>query len=126
VGDPPTKKGDNSTQLELLRSNNNSLPNMEGRSSTLRQGQHGHIRLDGNDVAPTICASARTPFHYAEDRLINVREAATLQSFPVWYKFKGNLTSQYRQIGNAIPVELATAVAKSFRDVLIYEYEDES
>lgn len=106
-------------------SNDDSLPNMEGRRTTLQQGQHGHVRLDGNDVAPTLCAAARTPFHYAEDRLINVREAATLQSFPTWYTFHGSLTSQYRQVGNAVPVQLATAVADSVRNVLIYEYEVE-
>lgn len=101
------------------------LPNMEGRHTALQPGQHGHIRLDGNDVAPTICASARTPFHFAEDRLITVREAAALQSFPRWYKFEGSLTSQYRQVGNAVPIKLVTAVAKSVHDVLIYEYEEE-
>ena len=105
--------------------NDNTLSNMEGRKTNLHPGQHGHIRLDGNDVAPTLCASARTPFHYFEDRLITVREAATIQSFPKWYTFQGNITSQYRQVGNAIPVRLATAVANSFRDVLIYEYEEE-
>ena len=108
-----------------VRNYSPSLSNMEGRRTALQPGQHGHIRLDGNDVAPTICASARTPFHFAEDRLITVREAATLQSFPKWYKFEGSLTSQYLQVGNAVPVALATAVANSVRDVLIYEYEEE-
>ena len=108
-----------------VRNGNSSLPNMEGRCTTLQPGQHGHIRLDGDDAAPTICASARTPFHFAEDRLITVREAAALQSFPKWYEFKGSLKSQYRQVGNAIPVALATAVANSVRDVLTYEYEEE-
>ena len=31
----------------------------------------------------------------------------------------------YRQVGNAVPVALATAVATSVRDVLTYEYEEE-
>ena len=110
---------------QLQARSGNLLSNMEGRHTSLQPGQHGHIRLDGNDVAPTIRASACTPFHYAEDRIITVREAAALQSFPKWYKFEGSLTSQYRQVGNAVPVKLATAVANSVRDVLTYEYEEE-
>lgn len=54
--------------------------------------------------APTIRANGPTPLHYAEDRCINVREAACLQSFPLHYRFHGSLTSQYRQIGKMIMV----------------------
>jgi DNA (cytosine-5)-methyltransferase 1 len=103
--------------------NDNSLPNMEGRATNLKPGQHGHICLDGNDVAPTLRAAAVTPFHFSGDRLLYVREVATLQSFPVRYKFYGGITSQYRQAGNAVPVETSTAVAQSIRQVLLYEYE---
>lgn len=31
---------------------------------------------------------------------------------------------QYRQIGNAVPVELATAVARSMGQILMFEYDD--
>ena len=61
--------------------------------------------------------------HWDEDRCITVREAATLQSFPIDYVFHGDLISQYRQVGNAVPVSLATAVAQSVRLLLLYEYE---
>ena len=77
-----------------------------------------------HDCAPTIRASSVTPFHYSEDRCINVREAACLQSFPVDYEFVGSLVSQYRQVGNAVPVELSTAVAQSVRQILLHEYGD--
>lgn len=102
----------------------NSLPNMGGRTTSLRPGQHGHIRLMPHDCAPTIRASSVTPFHHSEDRCINVREAACLQSFPVDYEFVGSLVSQYRQVGNAVPVELSTAVAQSVRQILLHEYGD--
>jgi DNA (cytosine-5)-methyltransferase 1 len=77
-----------------------------------------------HDCAPTIRASSVTPFHFSEDRCINVREAACLQSFPVDYEFVGSLGSQYRQVGNAVPVELSTAVAQSVRQILLHEYGD--
>jgi len=48
-------------------------------------------------------------------RQLRVREAARLQSFPDWFKFKGTTTSQLRQIGNAVPPLLSLALAKQVR-----------
>ena len=93
------------------------------KTTQSQPGQHGVVRLMPYEVAPTILAAAGTPFHYAEDRLINVREAATLQSFPLQYVLHGTVTSQYKQVGNAVPVELCSAIAQSIRQTLLYEYE---
>lgn len=49
---------------------------------------------------------------------INVREAARLQSFPDWFKFDGSKSSQFNQIGNAVPPLLSYYLAISFRDHL--------
>jgi DNA (cytosine-5)-methyltransferase 1 len=51
-------------------------------------------------------------------RRITVEEAAALQSFPVGWSFKGPLAAQLRQVGNAVPPELAFEVASSLREVL--------
>ena len=112
------------TTKEALDRVNDSLPNMQGRASSLLP-QHGVTRLKPHECAPTIRAGSVTPFHYSKDRCINVREAATLQSFPLDYKFIGSLSSQYKQVGNAVPVELASAVAQSIKQVLMYEYKEE-
>ena len=45
--------------------------------------------------------------HPEQHRAISVREAASLQTFPLDFIFTGNLNSQARQIGNAVPTILA-------------------
>ncbi len=45
-------------------------------------------------------------------RRLSWQEAAAIQTFPAGMKFEGNLTSKYRQIGNAVPVKLAEVVAE--------------
>jgi DNA (cytosine-5)-methyltransferase 1 len=51
--------------------------------------------------------------HPLEDRPLSVREYARIQTFPDDYEFLGSMSSQYKQIGNAVPVKLAKSMGKA-------------
>lgn len=89
--------------------------------STVKFSQNNQ-RVFGNQPAPTIAASFQSNFiHPTLDRNFTAREGARLQSFPDDFIFEGMRTkmswekglSQYQQIGNAVPVLLAYAIANS-------------
>lgn len=56
--------------------------------------------------------------HPEEIRPLTVRESARVQSFPDSWEFQGSRTQQYKQIGNAVPVNLAYHAAMMVRDML--------
>ena len=89
--------------------------------STVKFHQNNQ-RLFGDQPAPTIAASFQSNFvHPHLNRNFTAREGARLQSFPDDFVFEGMRTkmswekglSQYQQIGNAVPVLLAKAIANS-------------
>jgi DNA (cytosine-5)-methyltransferase 1 len=49
--------------------------------------------------------------HPDQDRTITIREAARLQGLPDKFVIHGDRSSQYDQVGNAVPVQLAQAIA---------------
>ncbi len=56
--------------------------------------------------------------HPLEARPFTVRENARCQSFPDDWQFCGNVSSQYKQVGNAVPVNLAYDIAKEIHKAL--------
>ena len=56
--------------------------------------------------------------HPIEARPFTIRENARCQSFPDEWIFSGSVTDQYRQVGNAVPVNLAYEVALEIRKAL--------
>ncbi len=56
--------------------------------------------------------------HPLEERPLTIREYARIQSFDDKYEFVGSINSQYKQIGNAVPVELAKHMGNSLIKLL--------
>lgn len=54
-------------------------------------------------------------------RRLSYKEAAAIQTFPAGMEFCGDLDSKYRQIGNAVPVKLAEAIAVEVKKILTVE-----
>ena len=69
-------------------------------------------KLDANLPANTV-RKGNQMRHYRYDRYITVRERARLQSFPDSFRFAGKKSEMFDQIGNAVPVNLATAMGRA-------------
>jgi DNA (cytosine-5)-methyltransferase 1 len=78
-------------------------PESPSRTLTAHLGKdtYSHIHYDGR-----------------QRRMISVREAARLQSFPDGFRFPGSMNSSFRQIGNAVPPLMAVAIGHSLMEVL--------
>lgn len=89
-----------------------------GASFYLGGGKTGMARrlsLDEPSLTLT-CAPAQKQTercHPTETRPLSVREYARIQTFPDDWQFVGNLSAQYKQIGNAVPVNLAWAIGRA-------------
>jgi len=59
--------------------------------------------------------------HPTVNRRLTVREAARIQNFPDYWCFLGGLTSEFKQIGNAVPPTLAYGVIKTVAEFFSFE-----
>ena len=86
-------------------------------------------RLAWNEPSLTLtCAPAQKQTercHPSETRPLTVREYARIQSFPDEWEFAGSISSKYKQIGNAVPVNMAYHIGRGVIAMLTGEHVDE-
>lgn len=118
---PPKKK--NVLKLVPQGGNWRNLPEdvakeYMGGSWLLGGGKTGMARrlsLDEPSLTLTCspCQKQTERCHPLETRPLTVREYARVQTFPDKWLFTGTISDKYKQIGNAVPVNLAWAVGRS-------------
>ncbi|MCQ2318524.1 MAG: DNA (cytosine-5-)-methyltransferase [Bacteroidales bacterium] len=80
-----------------------------------KTGMARRLSLDEPSLTLT-CAPAQKQTercHPLKTRPLTIREYARIQTFPDYWNFQGTMTSKYKQIGNAVPVNLAWAIGRS-------------
>jgi DNA (cytosine-5)-methyltransferase 1 len=80
--------------------------------------QTKYQRLDPKKPSPTIMTHRHSYYHPTEDRFLTVREGARLQSFPDDFIFHGNVSAQWRQVGNAVPPLLGRAIGEALAKMI--------
>ncbi len=92
-----------------------------GKSFYLGGGKTGFLRrLSYSKPSPTLVTNPTMPAtdlaHPMEDRPLSVEEYACIQEFPQDWVVCGSILDQYKQIGNAVPIKLGEAIAKTILD----------
>lgn len=73
------------------------------------------LRIANWDTPSDTITASSPEIHPNKERRLSVRECAILQSFPDDFVFYGSLSSQHRQVGNAVPPLLAYYIAKEIK-----------
>jgi len=63
--------------------------------------------------------------HPRETRPLTVREYARIQSFPDEWSFIGSVAAQYKQIGNAVPVNMGYHIGRALVATLVQKFDDD-
>lgn len=89
-----------------------------GSKLKLGGGKTGfYRRLSFSKPSPTLVTNPTMPAtdlcHPTENRPLSVEEYSRIQGFPDDWKICGSILEQYKQIGNAVPIKLGEAIAKT-------------
>ena len=86
-----------------------------GKKYFMGGGKTGfYRRLSFSKPSPTLVTVPTMPatdlIHPTELRPLSIQEYARIQGFPDSWKFKGSIMEKYKQIGNAVPIDLGKAI----------------
>lgn len=89
-----------------------------GKSYYAGGGKTGFLRrLAWDKPSPTVVTNPAMPAtdlaHPVENRPLSIQEYKKLQEFPDEWEICGSLLSQYKQVGNAVPISLGKAIGKT-------------
>lgn len=91
------------------------IKDLDKKYWNIRKYNKAFQRMNSKLPSNTIDTGHRNYFHYKENRIPTVRESARIQSFSDDFIFLGSKTSQYKQVGNAVPPLLAYEIAKEIK-----------
>lgn len=92
-----------------------SIKDLPKKYWEIRKYNKAFERMSSKKPSNTVDTGHRNYFHYKENRIPTVRENCRLQTFPDSFIIYGNKISQYKQVGNAVPVNLAKAIAMQLK-----------
>jgi DNA (cytosine-5)-methyltransferase 1 len=101
------------SEIIALVPDGGNYKDLPGRLQGTRKVHIAWTRYSSKKPSLTIDTGHRHHFHYKFNRIPTVRESARLQSFPDNFIFCGSKTSQYKQVGNAVPPLMAQQIAKA-------------
>ena len=123
------------TKFQYMLDNNGVIPESMKTKKFAQRVLPAKWKEDGPSITATSLPDDYV--HFAQPRILTVREWARLQGFPDYYQFAGSRTTggirragnpqegnfarelpKYTQIGNAVPVKLAACVGKHFAEII--------
>ena len=113
-----TEHSDKTKKIIALVPDGGNYKNLPPELQQTRKVHIAWTRLNSQKPSFTIDTGHRHHFHYKWNRIPTVRESARIQSFPDDFIFLGTKTSQYKQVGNAVPPLMAEAIAKKLKETL--------
>jgi len=113
-----TEHSENTREIIDMVKDGGKISDLPSEYWNIRKYNKAFQRMNSKLPSNTIDTGHRNYFHYSENRIPTVRESARIQSFSDDFVFLGSKTSQYKQVGNAVPPLLAYEIAKAIKRII--------